>query len=90
MKHYLHISAYVSLDPIGYSVSDFMFEVENTTIGQIREMLKSSIEKDGVKCKNFPTIISIDELSEELYKMLKSDGRTESQNGGREDDSSPS
>lgn len=89
MKHYLHISFYAILSPTGYSISDILLEVENKNLTDIRRAIKTSIENsinpdEGISVKNTPTIISINELSRELYDMLVDDGSREangSENG---------
>lgn len=77
MKHYLHISCYCSFNPDGYSISDAILVVDGNTLSEIREkvstQLRSVVQSSGRTLNGQPNIISITELSKELYEMLNGD-----------------
>lgn len=71
-KRYIHISYYARING-GNSefYGDSLIWVDNQSLDDIREALKEVSEKKyNIKLNQLPTILSLSEISEELYNIL--------------------
>lgn len=69
-RFYVHIYCEVKNINNQTCCTDFFLDFVNADELYIRQLLKDEIEKTGQKLAGLPTIISITELSEELYTTL--------------------
>lgn len=70
-KHYLHIAYQVTLNDGRTFVGDSLLWIEKHNLDDIRKMLMEVIkQKIGLDSCPLPTIISLTEISKDLYDVL--------------------
>ena len=71
MKHFVHVSFSLHFPDYSNAIGDTLLAIENTSVEELRKIIKEWVEKDkGKTTESMPVITSITEISEDLYNIL--------------------